>query len=270
MLTNEQNKKWFGVVVPIVACLVLVSMAQADWREKAKLLASDGASGDHFGYSVSISGDKTIVGAGGDDDKGSAYIFEWDGTGWIQQQKLLASDGNAGDSFGYSVSISGDYAIVGAAGDDDKGTTSGSAYIFKWDGISWIEQAKLTASDGNAYDYFKSVSISGDYAIVGSWGNDDSGNLSGSAYIFKRNGENWSQQAKLLASDGNDSDYFGFSVSISGDYAIIGSYADDDMGFASGSAYIFRRDGTVWSQQAKLLAADGMVMPTTTLAGLFL
>jgi hypothetical protein len=214
------------------------------WSQQAELLASDGDYYDYFGWSVSISGDYAIVGAEGDDDKGtwsgSAYIFKWDGTSWVQQQKLLASDGAASDEFGVSVSVSGDYAIVGAYHDDDNGSNSGSAYIFKRDGTSWSQQAKILASDGAASDYFGlSVSISGDYAIVGAYGDDDKGSNSGSAYIFRWDGTSWSQQQKLLASDGAAGDIFGFFVSISEDFAIVGALFDDDKGSDSGSAYIF-------------------------------
>jgi hypothetical protein len=262
MLRN--SKKWFGVVAAIAVSLAVSGTARAGtaWLEKQKLLASDGAADDNFGYSVSISGDSAIVGALYDDDNGtdsgSAYIFKWNGTSWIQQAKLLASDGEAGDRFGRSVSISGDLAIAGAYGDDDNGYWSGSAYIFKWNGTSWIQQAKLLASDGAAYDEFGiSVSISGDLAVVGAYRDDDNGSTSGSAYIFKWDGTNWSQRAKLLASDGAAYDEFGISVSISGNLAIVGAYGDDANGTDSGSAYIFKWDGTSWSQQAKLLASDG-------------
>jgi hypothetical protein len=109
------------------------------------------------------------------------------GTTWLEKAKLLASDGTSGDEFGYFVSVSGDYAIVGASYDSDKGTDSGSAYIFRRDGANWVQQAKLTASDGAAYDRFGiSVSISGDYAIVGVCDDDDKGINSGSAYIFNK------------------------------------------------------------------------------------
>ncbi len=153
---------------------------------------------------------------------------------------MLASDGDAGDRFGYSVSISGDYAIVGAYLDNDNGSFSGSAYIFHRDGTSWSQQAKLTASDGVTNDVFGfSVSVNGDYAIVGAFIDDDNGSNSGSAYIFKRDGTNWHEQFKLTASDAAASDHFGTSVSISGDYAIVGANWDDDNGTNSGSAYIF-------------------------------
>jgi hypothetical protein len=262
MLRN--TKKWFGVIAAIAVCLAVSDTARAGtaWLQKQKLLASDGAAGDKFGYSVSTSGDSAIAGAQGDDDNGSysgsAYIFKRDGTSWIQQAKLIASDGADSDSFGCSVSISGDLAIVGAEGDDDNGSGSGSAYIFKWNGTSWVEQQKLLASDGAAYDYFGwSVSISGDLAIVGAYGDDDNGSLSGSAYIFKWDGTSWVEQAKLLPSDGAAYDYFGWSVSISGDLAIVGAFYDDANGVDSGSAYIFKWDETNWVEQQKLLASDG-------------
>ena len=238
------------------------------WVEHAKLFASDGAANDHFGRSVSISGDLAIVGAFYDDDNGtnsgSAYIFAPNDVypnNWDQHSKLIASDGAADDRFGLSVSISSDYAIVGSYLDDDNGTNSGSAYIFAPNDIdpnNWVEHTKLFASDGVANDQFGfSVSISGDLAIVGATFNDGGVNGSGSAYIFKWNGASWVQQQKLFASDGAANDQFGHSVSISGDLAIVGAPYDDDNGDASGSAYVFRFDGANWVQQQKLLASDG-------------
>ena len=118
--------------------------------------------------------------------------------------KQLASDGAEDDRFGYSVSIAGDHAVVGAYREDDNGSDSGSVYIFvnNHNG-SWSQQAKLTANDAAAGDYFGGrVSIAGDYAVVGAWGNDDNGSDSGSAYIFVKNDNgSWSQQDKLTAND---------------------------------------------------------------------
>jgi|GEM_PF-2423013 len=256
---NMKNDDYSNLMKQVIENGVI---SKNDWTEQNKLLASDGATNDEFGISVSIDGDYAIIGAYKDDDNGvnsgSAYVFKRDGTAWTEQNKLLASDGAYWDGFGWSVSIDGDYAIIGAVGDDDNGDDSGSAYIFKRNGTDWIEEAKLLASDGAILDYFGcSVSISGDYAIIGALYNDDDGGSSGSAYIFTRSGTSWAEEAKLLASDGAMSDYFGCSVSIDGDYAIIGAYKDDDNGVNSGSAYIFKRSGTAWTQQAKLLASDG-------------
>jgi hypothetical protein len=230
------------------------------WSEQAKLIASDAAAGDQFGFSVAISRNTAIVGARLDDDagskSGSAYVFVRSGTTWIQHIKLTASDAAADDFFGFSVSISGDTAIIGAYGDDDAGSASGSAYIYE-DIAPTRTEIKLTASDAVADDRFgSSVAISGDTAIVGAYWDDDAGSKSGSAYVFVRSGTTWYEQAKLTASDAAAGDHFGFSVAISRDTAIIGAYWNDDAGYFSGSAYVFVRSGTTWSEQAKLTASD--------------
>ena len=237
------------------------------WSQQAKLTAADASNSAWFGSSVSISGDYAIIGAykdkarsQGGTEEGSAYIFVRSGTSWSQQAKLKASDKAEDDEFGRgekSVSIDGDYAIIGARANDDAGNGSGSAYIFIRSGTSWSEQAKLTASDAAAEDYFgTSVSIDGDYAIVTANEDDDGGSNSGSAYIFIRSGTSWSQQAKLTASDAYTYDGFGITASISGEYAVVGAFGNDDDGNDSGSAYIFKRSGTSWSEQAKLTASD--------------
>jgi len=231
------------------------------WTQQAKLVASDGASGDVFGWSVAISGEYAVIGARRDGDNGfisgSAYIFVRNGTTWSQQDKLLASDGVTQDVFGTSVSISGDYAIVGANGDDDNGSFSGSAYIFHRSGVSWSQQAKLLPSDGATNDQFgAAVAISGDYAISGAAGDDDSGFSSGSAYMYHRNGVTWTQTAKITASDAISGDLFGGSVAIDGDRIAIGARGDDN-GFAnSGSVYVYERVGSAWSGETKLIASD--------------
>ena len=238
------------------------------WTQEAKLLASDGAAGDWFGLFVSISGDYVVVGARRDDDNGaesgSAYVFKRTGTSWAQEAKLLplkldgTSDGAAGDRFGVSVSVYGDYVVVGAWLDDDKGTDSGSAYVFKRSGTSWAEEEKLLASDGAEFDNFgSSISIYGDYVFVGAVGDNDNGRRSGSVYVFKRTSTGWAEEAKLLPSDGATEDWFGWSVSISGNYAVVGARLDGDNGNRSGSAYVFKRTSTSWAEEAKLLASDG-------------
>lgn len=243
--------------------------AQSTWgtllpgvvQENHKLTASDGEADAVFGRTVAVSGDYAIIGASRDDENGAqsgaAYIFRRNGNAWIEQNKLTPSDGAADDEFGWSVAISGDYAIVGVRHDDDNGSDSGSAYIFHRSGATWVEQDKLTASDGAANDVFGySVAISGDYAIVGARDDDDNGSASGSAYIFRRNGSTWTEQVKLTASDGAFADLFGYCVSISGEYAIVGAPQDDDAGGESGSAYVFHRSGSMWSEQDKLTTSD--------------
>ncbi len=231
-------------------------------KQLFKFLADDGSEGDRFGISVAISGATAIVGAPVDDDNGagsgSAYLFRDDGSGnWIQVDKLTASDGAVGDLFGLSVAISGDLAIVGAYGDDDNGTDSGSAYLFDLsDPKSPVQIAKLLPNDGAAGDSFGfSVAISGPTAIVGADRDGDNGSASGSAYLFDLSDPKSPVQiAKLLPNDGAQNDVFGESVAISGATAIVGARRDDDNGTDSGSAYLF--DTTTGQQLFKLVPND--------------
>ena len=228
------------------------------WSEQQKLTASDGFTSHDFGGSVSIDGDTAVIGAVYDGGySGSAYVYVRSNGVWTEQQKLTASDGATGDRFGWSVSIDGDTAVIGARWDDDNGSNSGSAYIYVRSNGVWSEQAKLTASDGWSNDVFgSSVSIDGDTVVIGAlWG--DYG--SGSAYVYVRSNGVWSEQQKLTASDGASGDEFGSTVSIDGDTVVIGAYNDDDNGSYSGSAYVYVRSNGVWSEQQKLTASDGAV-----------
>ena len=213
------------------------------------LLASDRDTNTQLGYGCDIDGDYIIGGGPQDDEEGSAagaaYIFYKSGGTWTQQAKLTASDPNTNDQFGEFCEISGDYAIVGNYQEDAGGTSAGAAYVYKRDGTTWTQQAKLTASDAATNDYFGwGVSISGDYAIVGAYGEDTGGEGAGAAYIFKRSGASWSQQAKIVASDAATTDQYGWDVSISGDYAVVGARQEDEGGSNAGAAYIFKYDAT--------------------------
>ena len=160
-------------------------------------------------------------------------MYRYDGSTWVEQAKLTASDAAANDLFGHSVSVSGDLAVIGAVG-------PGSAYVYRYDGGSWVQQAKLTASDAAAGGRLGwSVSVSGDLAVIGASDDDDAGSGSGSAYVYRYDGSTWVEQAKLAASDAAEGNWFGVSVSVSGDWAVIGAYQDDDAGSSSGSAYVF-------------------------------
>jgi subtilisin-like proprotein convertase family protein len=236
----------------------------AAWIEESKIVASDGYLNDNFGHSIAVSASYIIIGANEDDDlgsnSGSAYIYTYDinSEQWKEQAKLKASDGESYDNFACSVDIAGDYAIVGADRDDDHGSTSGSAYIFKRELDVWNQQIKLTPDDGSKYDHFGSdVAISDHYAVVGAFADDAKGSKSGSAYVFENNDGIWQQVAKLIPSDGTRDDFFGWSVAISGNNIIVGAYGDDDKGSRSGSAYIFQRVHETWTEMKKISASDG-------------
>ena len=187
------------------------------------------------------------------------------------EQKLSAIDAAGGDRFGGSVSISGDTAVVGVPADDEgcamnSDCNTGSALVFVRSTGVWSQQARLTASDAGAADSFgHSVAISGDVVIVGADSDDHGGKSNaGSAYVFVKPAGGWTnttQTAKLTASDANDNDRFGHSVSISGNTAVAGAYLDDDVGSATGSAYVFVMPAGGWSnmtQTAKLRASDAV------------
>jgi len=219
-----------------------------------KIIAPDAEVGDNFGYSASISGDYVIIGAYNKSSAtGAAYIFHRTGTNtWDTGTKIIAYDAAAGDYFGTSVSISGDYAIVGA---DIKNYLAGAAYIFHRTGTNtWDAGTKITCPSGGQFGY--SVSIDGDYVIVGANHDDSGGFNAGAAYIFHRTGTNtWDTGTKIMASDATAGDLFGTSVSISGDYAIVGAHFQNVL---TGAAYIYRRTGTnTWNTGTKIVASDG-------------
>ena len=243
-----------------------------------KLTASDGAADDEFGLSVAVHGDTIVVGAMYDEDNGSnsgsAYVFTKPANGWATTSsfaaKLTASDGAANDYFGQRVDVHGDTIVVGALHDEDNGNDSGSAYVFTKPANGWITTstaAKLTAFDGAAYDYFGSpVAIHGDTIVVGAYGDDDKGTVSGSAYVFTKPANGWgttSTAAKLTASDGAAYDEFGLSVAVHGDTIVVGARKDGDNGSESGSAYVFTKPTNGWattSTAAKLTASDGAAL----------
>ncbi|MFK7905345.1 MAG: hypothetical protein AB8B69_09485, partial [Chitinophagales bacterium] len=239
-----------------------------DFQEIQKILASDKQTDDRFGGSVAISENYAIVGAAGEDtggfDAGAAYIFEKDpsSNNWVFVKKIQASDKAGPDYFGTSVSISGNHAVIGAFGEDTGGNNAGAAYIFEKDlggTDNWGEVKKIQASDKTTLDQFGiSVSISGNHVIVGAHLEDTGGTDAGAAYIFAKDQggtDNWGQVKKIQASDKVSGDRFGTSVSISGNHAIIGAFAED----TGGTAYIFEKDqGGVnnWGEAKKLQASD--------------
>ena len=233
------------------------------WTQQAKLLPSDGTSFDRFGWHVDVNGDTAVVacifGDGLAAVSGTAYVYVRSGTVWSEQAKLVSSDGASSDWFGRALAISGDTIVVGAPQDDDSGSNSGAAYVYVRTGTVWTEQPKLVASDAAAGDNFgEAVAIDGDTLVVGSPYDDDLGSSSGSAYVFTRSGGVWSQQAKLLPSDGDTLDAFGWRVAVDGASAVVGAYKSGlGSSTGAGAAYVFTRSGAVWSQQAKLSALDG-------------
>ena len=232
--------------------------SDGNWEQKQKITASDGKTNDNFGYSVSIYEDTIVVGAYFNDYGGSAYIFEKNSNRiWEQKQKITASDGKTSDYFGRSISIYEDTLVVGADGDDDKGYSSGSAYIYEKNSNGlWNQIQKITASDEESYDYFGySVSI---YENAIFTATRDSANM-GALYVFEKNQiGNWEEIQKIRGSNIRRDDYFGYSVSIYEDTIVVGTIYNDFYKDKPSSVFIFEKnqDG-IWNEIQKITASDG-------------
>ncbi len=232
------------------------------WRQEGKLLAGDGGDGEQFGTAVHLDGDRAIVGSRGDvgngKQSGSAYVFARQEIGWMEVQKLFATGRSRNDHFGSSVWLDGDAAMVGARGDNQMGTMSGAAYVYRHNGLRWELDARLTAPDAAPFDHFgTSVCVQNDRAAVGARGDDDEGKDSGSVYLYHRSEAGWALVQKLAPFDGCRDGAFGAAVSMDGSRVLVGAYGDDDSGKRSGSVYVYAWDGKRWRFEQKLKAPDG-------------
>lgn len=234
--------------------------AQCLLRTDFRLEASNPEDDDRFGWAVSISGNTAVIAAAFSDvnneQTGCIYVFERSNVQWLQEAILIGSHVNGNDLFGYRVAISGDTIIVGAPQAGIGNSESGAAYVFVRSQGQWIEQAMLTATDADQGDHFGwSVALDGNTAIIGARRDDvPSQSNTGSAYAFLRSGSSWVQQAKLIGQGSGTSDQVGAAVAISENTAVIGAPYDNLPGPNSGSAYVFVRGGSIWSQQAQLQA----------------
>ncbi|GAB5443567.1 MAG: hypothetical protein Fues2KO_39160 [Fuerstiella sp.] len=259
----------------------------SDWNETQKLRAAIAPPAPEpfaqLGYSVDIDGELMVVGARLDDvgsayRAGAAYVFRRSDGGtplnsrddtWQLEAELTAADGAAEDYFGTAVSISGDIVVVGSAGDDDRGSQSGSAYIFQLNSGQWSQQSKITASDGVANDSFgSSLTVAGSTVVVGAFANDDAGTNSGSAYVFELGTNGWMETTKLIPADGAAFDQFGQAISSTTSTIVVGSGRNDTAGYNAGTVYVYERNNNAtpldqtddtWELDAQLFASDAAV-----------
>ena len=234
---------------------------EEEWAEEQKLEVGDDEFRE-YGNDISVGDDLFVVGAQRDDESawraGAAFVYRYDADEgeWVEEQKLLASDAAEEDLFGYSVAISGEVIVVGAIGrgDDEE---AGSAYVFRYDSSEdeWVEEQKLTASDGDADDHFRRVSISNNVIVVGAFHDEDNGHESGSAYVFRYDSaeESWVEEQKLLASDGGARDAFGWDVAVTDDVVLVGANGANEC---KGATYLFHfhAEDETWVEEQKLIA----------------
>lgn len=245
----------------MIAFAVTVGAANVGSARAGACFIREGQEGrDYFGADVAIEGSTAMISAPGDGG-GVVHVYEFDGVNWQETQIVSASGGHGADRFGTAVSFSDDVMVVGAPFDWEGANEAGAAYIFRLQGTTWVQEQKLIPSDIAADDRFgRRAAINGDCAVVGSWFDDDDGDISGSAYVFRFNGADWTEEQKLTASDAQAGDRFGDAVGLEGETIVIGAYEEDDAGPNAGAAYVFRYDGANWAQAQKLTASDAQPM----------
>jgi hypothetical protein len=237
----------------------------AQWAQEQKLTASDADIQDHFGIAVAMWGNVAVIGADREDEAamnaGAVYVFRFDPVKkqWYEEAKLLPLNNDAGN-MGQSVAIQDDVIAAGAPADFEQGFAAGATHIYRFDHDAqmWVEEQKLLASDPAESSFFgRSVSLDGDTVLIGAHLADAPPLFStGAAYVFRFDGGQWNEEQKLVASDGAFWDQFGQSVSLTGQTALSGALLDDDVGNASGSAYVFTYERGAWIERAKLHSSD--------------
>ena len=236
----------------------------ANWNQSQKLLASDGTNSDWFGFHLSLQGDLVAIGARNANndsslETGAVYVFIYNGSSWLEQQKLEASDAAENAKFGHAVSLSGERLLVGAYFDGKATQNLGAAYVFDYNNSNnlWVESAKLVSNEGVDQGLFGyAVSLSGDRALVGAM--EDTGNVaeSGAAYVFDYDGQNWTQTQQLTVPTLNGGGQLGYAVSLQADRALVGANKDNANGFISGAVYVYDLLGSEWLQVDQLAGVD--------------
>lgn len=291
------------------------------WAQEAYLKPSNAEASDQFGFPVAISGDTIVVGsyledsnqtsitngptASGDNsstDSGAIYVFQRSGSTWSQQAYIKPSNVETQDFFGKGLAISGDTIVAGANFEDSNQITitnggiassnngalnAGAAYVFQRSGSTWVEQAYLKAPNAEAGDQFgEDVAISKDTIVVSAFAeasnqititngqtasSDNSSTNAGAAYVFKRTGSTWTQEAYLKAPNAKADEYFGVSLAIEGDTIAVGTIFEDsgqrtvtngqtinidNSAPRSGAIFVYGRTGSNWALNAYLKAPN--------------
>ncbi len=230
----------------------------SSWVVDRKLVPAELVAGDQFGNSVALEENRLVIGAvGSDSGAGAAYVYHFDGNDWAFVQKVRPDSTLSSVNFGAAVGVDGNVIVVGADEDDEHGTKSGAAYVFRFDGKQWAREQKLFAPDALAFDFLgRALSVRGDTVLVGNPFAFTTNFYAGAVYRFHFTGTTWVGQQKLVADDGRDGDGFGSSVAFDGDTAVIGApfdNVDNPTRTDSGSAYVFTWNGSTWLQRQKLV-----------------
>ena len=275
---EDEDENGMNTLNSAGAVYVYKKQTNGNWIQVQKLVASDRATDDEFGFSAAIDGDYIVVGARSEDEDengsntvtaaGSAYIFQINSSGiWIEVQKIVPSQRSIALQWGWDVEINGDYISVGTYrdGTDENGMNflsgAGAVYMFEKNGSGiWTETQKIVPSDRASYEWFAyDIDIDADQMVIGAAG----ANHQGKAYVFNRNTSGvWIESQIIFPSDIVSGSYFGETVSISGNYIVIGAksesedVSDSNTMNDAGAAYVFKNDNGIWIQHKKIVASD--------------
>jgi len=250
----------------------LFNFDEDDWIEYQEINPLDAEAYDQFGNFLSLEEDHLVVGVPEKKDKGDksgcAYVFRNNAdTVWTQAAKLLPEDISPGAQFGQAVHISANHIACGAYKLNNPLENGGAVYIYEQSGNDWNLIQKIIPPDNEEGDHFgNSVFLYEDILAVGAYFDDDNDSKSGSVYLYKRNGEKYDFNVKIITSDGGFGDAFGASVAIDGNFLVSGAYADSDNGFFSGSAYVYNIGELIPTHNT--ITKDIQVYPTIFKSGI--
>jgi len=241
-----------------------------DWNgnayvEVAQLTAGDATAHACFGVSVAIHGVRLVVGAQFEDTAGVAagkvYIYDWNGSAYVEVARLIASDAQRYDQFGSAVALSDTRLAVGAYLQDTAELDAGKVYVYDWNSTTSVyeEVFQLTASDAQAHDWFgSSVALSGNRLVVGAYGEDTATLNAGKVYVYNWNSDTsvYDEVTTITAADAKANNWFGNSVAISGGRLVVGAYGVDIAGVSEGKVYVYNWNGTAYVEVAQLTASD--------------
>ena len=251
----KQRRFRLQVVLAFFA-IIFANWVQAD---STKILV-ESVLDDHMGKSVSVSGEIAVVGVPGTGkDAGAIFVFVRDEIGWVEQTRIIPEDRKPNDEFGSVVTLRGDTLVVGMPRYSEISKNHGTVFVYTRSADQWVRQPNVNANDTEESDRFgNAVDFDGKNLIVGAYSANAPKGDSGAAYIFARQGNSWVQQAKLVANDADAFDWFGASVAISGDLAVVGAIREDGKGINSdsGAVYVFRKIGGSWIQEAKVIGRN--------------
>ncbi|MDY7107726.1 MAG: hypothetical protein SYC29_03730 [Planctomycetota bacterium] len=244
----------------------------SNWSEAACLQPSDGNRPEWFGASVGVGNDLVVIGApaiagretiGRREETGAVHVFRCEDAQWVEEARLVPAECTGGENVGCALAVAGDVLVAGADAAAGEAANSGSAYVFRFDGSTWTEEAELTAPDGEAGDRFGSaIAMSGDRVFVGApeAAGQEPGTEAGAVYVFRRVGQEWLLEAKVTDPNGASGDAFGISVDADDDFLMVGASLADTVGADSGCACLFHLQNETWDLEVRFVppdAADG-------------